>query len=464
VTVSLSQAAGRSPASPAAQVPVRYLPLRPGWPLSALLVLYPLWWALGLGTLIVFILAVPMVVHLVRRRPVAVPPGFGLWLLFLGWVVLSATMLEQDPAGTLPGSAGQRLISWGFNLAGYLAVTVVLLYVGNLTEDEYPRARLMHQLGWLFLVLVAGGLLGTFASTFEFTAPVELLLPHGVASNGFVQSLVHPVAAQLQQVLGYTAGRPSAPFGYTNTWGNALSLLVGWFVASWFVGAGTRRRFVAVVVLGLTAIPVVTSLNRGLWLGLGLTVGYVAVRLARRGRALAIVALSVCLAVAAVVLVASPLYTVVQGRLDNPRSDQIRAFTATVTWKVVDQSPILGFGSTRPALGSSNSIAIGRTADCPSCGNPTIGSNGQLWLLLVAQGFVGAALYLGYFLRTMWAFRHDRSTLGAAGMLALGLPFLYMFFYNPLVVPLLITFLSIGLLWRNDRDQRSPALPAAVTP
>ena len=45
---------------------------RPGWPLTALLLLYPLWWALGMGTLIVFVLAVPMVVHLVRRRPVRV--------------------------------------------------------------------------------------------------------------------------------------------------------------------------------------------------------------------------------------------------------------------------------------------------------------------------------------------------------------------------------------------------------
>ena len=435
--------------------PVRYLPLPAGWPLTALLVLYPLWWLLGLGTLIVFILAVPMAVHLLRRRPIAVPPGFGLWLLFLGWVVLSATMLGQNPAGTLPGSAGGRSISFLFNLAGYVAVAVVLLYVGSLSEREYPRARLVRHLGWLFIVVVAGGLLGTFAPTFEFTAPVELLLPRSVAQNDFVQSWVHPAAAQLQQVLGYTSGRPSAPFGYTNMWGNVLSLLLGFFVVSWFTGPRQRPRLLGVLVLLAAAIPVVYSLNRGLWIGLALTVLFVALRLALRGRLLAIGVLIVGLVVASAVLLLSPLTGIIEGRLDNPKSDGIRAFTAEVTWDVVDQSPVVGFGSTRPALGSSNSIAIGRTADCPSCGNPTVGSNGQFWLLLVAQGYVGTALYLAYFLRTMWAYRRDDSATGAAAMLACGLPFLYMFLYNALVVPLLITFLAIGLLWRNDRDDRT---------
>src|SRR6266545_2091871 len=53
------------------------------WPLWALLVLYPVWWLLGLGTFIFPILAVPMAIYLVRHRPIKVPPGFGIWLLFL---------------------------------------------------------------------------------------------------------------------------------------------------------------------------------------------------------------------------------------------------------------------------------------------------------------------------------------------------------------------------------------------
>ena len=447
--------------SPGVRV-VRYLPSPAGWPLTALLVLYPLWWALGLGTLIVFILAVPMAVHLLRRRPVVVPPGFGLWLLFLCWVLVSTTMLGANPPGVLPGGAGDRLFSVAFNLAGYCSATVILLYAGNLREDEFPRRRLVRQLGWLFLVVVAGGLLGTFAPTFEFTSLTELLLPRSMTSNGFVQSLVHPSGAQLQEVLGYTSPRPSAPFGYTNTWGNALALLAGWFVVSW-IGSGDRRRQVAgALLLVAAAVPIVYSLNRGLWIGLGLVIVVSAVRLALRGRMAAVVALGVLVCIAAVAVLATPLSGIVQGRLDNPKSNGIRGFTLEVTLEAVSHSPVLGFGAPRAALGSSNSIAVGQSEDCSKCGNPTIGSNGQLWLLLIAQGYVGAALYVGFFLRSLWAYRRDRSPIGDAGLLAVGLPLFFMFVYNALTVPLVISFLSLALLWRNAREPDTGATPSGL--
>ena len=430
----------------------RRAPVHPGWPLTALLVLYPLWWALGLGTLIVYLLAVPMAIHLWFRRPTAVPPGFGLWLLFLAWVVVSTLMLGYDPPGTVPGSVAGRLISVAFNLAGYLAATVILLYAGNLTEKEFPRRRLVRQLGSLFVVVLVGGLLGTLLPALEFTSPVELLLPRSVVSDGFVRSLVHPSAAQLQEVLGYTSPRPSAPFGYTNTWGNCLGLLLGWFVISWIGQPNVRRRVFGLLIAALGAIPVVYSLNRGLWLGLGLVLMFAVVRLALRRRFLLLTGLLVALTVAVTVLAASPLTSIIEGRLDNPKSNDIRAFTTEITLEVVSESPVIGFGSTRAALGSSQSIAVGPNPDCQRCGNPTLGSNGQLWLLLIAQGYGGAALYIAFFLRSMWVYRRDHTPIGVAGLLACGLPLFFMFVYNSLTMPLVISFLSIALLWRNQRE------------
>ncbi len=80
---------------------------------------------------------------------------------------------------------------------------------------------------------------------------------------------MHPAAAQIQDVLGFTAPRPKAPFEYTNTWGNVIGLLVVWF-AVWAVRARGRGRVFAVIVLGVALVPIVDSLNRGLWVGLGL--------------------------------------------------------------------------------------------------------------------------------------------------------------------------------------------------
>ncbi|MCW2636002.1 MAG: hypothetical protein JWQ99_2369 [Blastococcus sp.] len=438
----------RSPAPAAVAAPALG---RPGWPLTALLVLYPLWWALGLGTLIVFLLALPMALQLWRRRPVLVPPGFGIWLLFLLWVVASTIMLPANPPGTLPDTASGRLVSVAFNLAGYVSATIILLYAGNLTEEEFPRRRMVRQLGFLSLVVLAGGLLGTFAARFEFTSLVETLLPKRVAADVFVRSLVHPAASQLQEVLGFVSPRPSAPFGYTNTWGNCLALLIGWFVVSWMQDGSRRRRLFGLACLALTAIPVVYSLNRGLWLGLGLVVAFMALRLAARGHLALLGALLVGLLVAGAVIAASPLATIIEGRFDNPKSNAIRTFTLDRTLEVVAISPVIGFGAPRAALGSANSIAVGQDSGCPRCGNPTLGSNGQLWLLLIAQGFGGAALYVGFFLRSLWAYRRDPTPIGDAGLLALALPLFFMFVYNALTMPLVISFLSIALLWRNQQ-------------
>jgi len=174
-----------------------------------------------MGTLIVFVLTIPMGIHLLRRRQVALPPGFGLWLLFLGWVVASTVMLGYDPPSVVDTPVSVRLVSVVFTLACYLAVSVVLIYAGNLTEDEFPRQRLVRQLGALFCTVAAGGLLGVIAPQFQFTSLVEMLLPGSIRTNGFVRSLVHPSAAQVQAVLGFDSGRPAAPFGYTNMWGNS---------------------------------------------------------------------------------------------------------------------------------------------------------------------------------------------------------------------------------------------------
>ncbi len=426
------------------------LALRPGWPLSALLLGYPVWWALGLGTLIIYALTVPMLIHLARHRPVRVPKGFGLWLLFLVWVLVSLIMIGHNPPQALPSTASGRLISVAFTLAGYTAVTIMLLYAGNLSERDYPRLRMVRHLGFLFIVTVVGGLAGTFFGNLEFTSPVELVLPPNIRADNFVRSLVHPATAQLQQVLGYEAPRPAAPFGYTNSWGFCLSVLLGWFIVSWFVRTGRLRRGVGALILLAALVPTVYSLNRGLWIGLGLALVYIAVRLAAQGKFFVVAALGVASLLGGVIFLGSPLTTIVSERLDNPQSNLTRSYTAEYTWQAALTSPIIGYGGTRSAQGGTQSIAIGQTAQCQLCGNPTLGGNGPFWAVLIGQGLVGAALHVGYFLRTAWCYRRDTTPIGLAGLLAVLLPLLYMFLYNSLVAPLLLVFLSIALLWRND--------------
>src|SRR5581483_1605935 len=165
-------------------------------------------------------------------------------------VMVSAGTLGVDPPGTVPGSFASRLLPVAFRAGEYLSLTVMLVYAGNLTARELPQRKLVRLLAWLFLVTVAGGVLGMVAGRFQFSSPFELLLPGSVRNNSFVQSLVHPAAAQMMDVLGHDSPRPAAPWGYTNTWGNNYCLLAVWFVvACWGYPARWRTRLLAGAVL-----------------------------------------------------------------------------------------------------------------------------------------------------------------------------------------------------------------------
>jgi hypothetical protein len=450
-----------APGLDAGQRPGRRL-LGPGWPLPALIVLYPVWWAMGLMELIFPLLAIPMALQLSRRRPIRLPPGFLLWALFLIWVLVGALLLGVTPQGTLPGSAGGRLIGYSVKLVEFVSMTVILLYLGNLREHELPRLRTVRMLGVFFLVAVAGGWLGTLAPYFQFASPLELVLPAGVRSNLYVQSLVHPAAAQVQDVLGYDAPRPKAPFDYTNSWGNNVVVLGIWFLVGWWVYGGTARRVVAGVCVCLAAVPLVYSLNRGVWMGAAVAVAYVALRMALRGRPGVLLGAVAATLLAVGVVLASPLSHVIESRLENPRSNDIRASLNQQAVKVALTSPVLGYGSTRTALGSPQSIAIGRTSSCQRCGNAAIGSTGQFWQSLISYGYVGTGLYFGFFVFALWHYRRDGTAIGIAASVVLVLTLFFSLFYNVLASPLALTMISIGLLWRNEQARRAstPEAPA----
>ncbi|WP_430788511.1 hypothetical protein [Actinoplanes sp. G11-F43] len=425
----------------------------PAWPVAGILLLYPLWWALGLGVLIFPLMAVPMLVLLLRRRsagrPVLLPPGFAWWLVFLAAAVVSIAALGVDPPGTVAEHARERLLAVGYKLAMYLSLTVLLIYAGNLTEAELSRRRMVRLLAGMFVLTVAGGLLGMVAGDFEFTSPVEWLLPGSVRNKGFVRSLVHPYAAQIMDLVGGEKPRPAAPWGYTNTWGNNFCLLVPWLlVAAWW-SRGAGRKLLAVLCLAVAVVPAVASLNRGLWIGVGLLVAYVAFRYVLAGRLWILLLLPLLGTALALALALTPLGDTVSARMDNGKSNGVRSFLIEKALDGFSGSPVIGYGGTRNTLGGRNSITVGESAGCERCGNFTVGGNGQLWQLLYAHGAAGTAGYLGFLGYGLWRFRRDRSPVGVAASGAIVTSFSAMLWYNSLVTPLAFMFLAYALLWRN---------------
>ena len=445
-----------------------WLARHPAWPLTLLLAGIPLWWALGFGDYIFILLAIPMAARLYAwsaqgNRAIRVPPGFGLWLLFLLCVLASVATLHETAPGTLVSPVSNRIISYAVRGAGYLAVTVILLFAGNLTERELSRQRLAWLLGLVAVYTAVGGLAGILAPNLHFTAPLAAIVPGRLSSNNLVlQAQLHPALSQIQSILGQPRGRPDAPFAYTNNWGNALAILLPWLVVG-VVAAGDPQA--AADRRGdphdrdrpgrLLAQPrAVDRPDRRLcatW-PCGWPPGASWPCSAR---------FSLRLAVAVVVVSATPLQSIINQRLSTTGSVDRRGSLAVDAVNAAVAAPLIGYGDTRHPQGSIQSVTVGRSASCPACGGGTIGANGQLWLLLICDGFLGTALYLAFFAYGIWRYRRDRTPYGMAAVLVLVLSFVFMIAYDAAGAPLVITMLAYAMLWRNDRAMRESQITAA---
>lgn len=429
--------------------------LGPAWPLKLLLLGFPLWWVLGLGSFSFLIAAVAMAVQMVRRGGVRLPAGFGLWLVFLAWMGVGVLMLWVDAPGTIAEGGSERLVGYFFRVLWYLAVTVALLYPLSLPTRAMPARQVYSWLGALLVVATLGGLAGLLAPTFELTTLAEMVIP-GARGSGFIHEKVHLTLATPSDFLGYEQARPNAPFTFANAWGNNVGLLLPVFIYGWLVVGRRWQRLAAPVVLLLLAVPIIFSLNRGLWLGLVVEAVFAAVVLARRGRLAGLWTLLSVLAVAAVVFMASPLSNTLVSRLQHPHSNERRTTVAEVvlqtTW---DASPILGYGTTRQVEGSFASIAGGATPECRQCAAPPLGTQGFMWRLVFTTGFVGTALFLAFMAVQLLAHLRRLDVESMLGCMAIVVSMLFFMVYDSLESPLFILMLLVALMNRRRLDDQA---------
>lgn len=409
----------------------------PHWPLTLCIAGFPIWWALGLGAFIWPVFALPLALRMItRRRRIKVPVGFGAWLLYLVFVVLSYTTLESEAA--IPFAYIWRLLN-------YLSCTVFFLAICEADEDEIGTDRLVRLLAFFWIITVVGGWLGVLMPYGGIPSLTEKVLPASIAGNEFMQELVRPEFAQVHEILGYPLGRPKAPFIYTNDWGSVYALLLPFFFLSWLQAPDLRRRSWAYLLLTASLIPVFISLNRGLWLSIGVALLYAASRsgeLARMARR----ALLALVTVGMLLIVFTPVGTLVEGRAENDHSSAGRSLLYGEAFRITTDSPIIGLGGPRPYEG--NKII------------PMVGTQGLFWTVLVSTGYVGLGVFLTAWLRWIWETRAGPPvTFWCHVVLIIGL--VQIFVYDLIPSALHLIFIAAAIGFRAARHQRDEQQRAA---
>jgi O-antigen ligase len=411
----------------------------PAWPVVSIFAAFPLWWVLGLADLIWVLMALPMALLLLRSGQVRAPRGFGVYLLFLAWVLCSASQLER---------AGQA-IGFGYRFALYLSAAVLFLYTYNARRRLTDRLVTGALTGY-WLATVLGGYLALAAPLFVLRTPLSYLLPEALTSNDLVNHMVVRRMTQWNPD-GWAAldPRPTAPFLYTNNWGNVYSLVMPFVVAYLFHVWGRRRFWVVLAAVPVSMVPAFLTLNRGMFLGLGLAVAYAGLRLLLMRQVKAVAAIAVAALAGVGVFLAMPAGDRLEHRVTESSSTEDRASLYVQALETVPDSPILGHAA--PVEASNPDL-------------DPVGTQGQFWMILVAHGVGAVLLFVGWFVTAFARSvrRTDVTGLAASTVLLVGTMELLYYGALPYGLPVLMIAAALALRWSEDPPTGRKTAPTST--
>jgi polysaccharide biosynthesis protein PslJ len=411
-----------------------------GWPLFALLIGLPLWWFLGVTAFIGPLLALPLVLSLAGSREVLAPSGFGWWVLFLMWTIVTATQLE----------GARDVAAFSYRLLGYLAATAVFLYLINVPSTLLSTRTVVRAMACFWVVVVAGGMLGVFLPAFSFTTVTEALLPGALLQDPFVQDMVRASTSSAKAFAAYPIFRPKAPLPYTNMWASVYALTLPFAFAALTMARLRRRSWMWLGLIAVSMVPLIFSLSRGAWLSIAATAVYALFRLLGQGKMRVLVgAVAILLLVGGLVLL-TPLGDIILVRWGAGYSNEGRLNIYMESLHLARVSPLFGFG-----------------APVSVPGLPSAGTHGQIWTVLVSHGIPGTVLFLGGLFwmavrsgRALWSGGARRPTVRFWTHLVIVVALVQLPFYALLPWGLLIVMVAAGLSWREAlRESSVPPQP-----
>jgi polysaccharide biosynthesis protein PslJ len=409
---------------------VAYLEAAPGGTMRphtapyVLVFTFPLLWVLGISAFAWPFLVLPLLIALASQRWIATPRRFGVWLLFLVLMVVSAVRLET------PGSS----LVFLYRASIYVSATVLFLYVFNAPYRLLPTQTVVRALALAWSMVALGGLAGVLFPGAEWTSIVERAAPNLVAQYTWVRELVHPALTDTSTFQGASSSRPTFLFAYTNEWGSAFALLLPFAIAAAARARGALR-LLLVSALAAAIVPAVTSLNRGLWLSIAVGAVYVTFHYVRRHRVDIVGRVGLALSLMAAALVVTSLGAQVRNNLVRPQSDESRHQLYTESWKRVQDSPVIGFGTVQ----RSESQYL-----------PRVGTHGQLLMVVVSHGIPAAICFFGWFFLSFRRTRRGDELGPFAARVALLLFLVQSLFYDLVPAQLMVAMVAAALVLRPE--------------
>ncbi len=405
---------------------------------------YPLAWAVGLSPMIFVLVALPMVVWLLRNRPLEVPRGTLFFSVFL--LMVLASVINVQTVG--------RLALFVMRASWYTSGLITLIYLAR-QQGPLARRTIIRGMIALWFLVVIGGYGALVVPTLAWRSPMSMVLPGAIASDEFISALINPKVAEIQEFRwqGVTLYRPAAPFAYTNAWGSSFAMLYPFVLA----GFQDRRvgipRWVLVVITLLGLPPFYYALNRGAWLTLSCGLLFGVLRWAWVTRnLLPIKVLAGLIAITVPLVVTSGVLDTALNQLETRSEDsnETRANIYVETLEASIESPAIGYGT--PRTNPANPTG------------PPLGTHGQLWAIMYAHGFVAIGAYILFFVRGfLWSTGSGPVAHWAKVSLLIGLLQIPIYGHLPLQLFIMVGSAVIAS-WPHIMDSERPTAVAGSRP
>ena len=314
--------------------PARIGPLRedaqdlPAWPFVAAYSMYLLWWVMGSGDLMWPFFGIIMLVLMLGRSGLRFPPGTIIWMFFLAWVLASMSMLDS----------GGRVIGAFYRFLLQLAPGIFAVYAYNARKTLSVRVIVGTMWGFLLSTTI-GGFIAMAWPELRFKTLMYYLVPKPLHANDFVKDFTKRATTQWNPSSWILSDpRPSAPFIYSNTYGNVYSMIFPLALIFAYVLWRERStyRFIVVGVCALSIIPAAATLNRGMYIGLIVIVTWVGFQRLRAGAWRTVLGIIAALIVSVVAWLSTPASKSLFDRLQESSSPQTVRRT---TWKLSTSLP-----------------------------------------------------------------------------------------------------------------------------
>ena len=340
-----------------------------GWPLALVGTGMPLMFFLGLHAFVWVVPAFVFGAQLLEQRNLRVPVAAVPLGLLVVWIPLGALRLTPSE---LP------LFSYRFLL--FASTFATLLWIVNTSQSEFSNATLVRHMSRLWIALIGFGYLAMLFPRLSVASPFQIAAPGPIVSNPFFFDLTRLRFAELQTLVTIEAARPAAPMAYANGWGSTVGLLTPFFALDWLVAVDPRRRRVGWMLAVAAVVPIVVSVNRGLWLSLTVAVVYLAARRALRGDLRMIIGVGIALVIVLNAVLLSPLGATVRERFeDQDQSNSTRVALYEAAFDYAQKSPLVGWGTTID-------IGLGKQ----------LGTHGLVWYSMFVHGFPALIFLLAF--------------------------------------------------------------------